>query len=93
MSKVNFRVCVENKGYEASLQLRSIYPVLFDSTASKRGMLRVIDEDGEDYLYPEAMFESIHIRRDSKVASFLTKIVKSAETAPYIPHINDRIGT
>jgi hypothetical protein len=51
-----FALCVQNEGYPASLELRKAYRVLADEQASKRHQLRVIDESGEDYLYPEEYF-------------------------------------
>lgn len=54
-----FTVCVQNTGYEASLELHKIYPVLPDEDALRHGLVRVIDESGEDYLYPEALFVPI----------------------------------
>lgn len=53
--------CVSNKGYRASLIERRIYRVLRDSEATKRGLLRVIDESGEDYLYPAELFVSVEL--------------------------------
>ena len=52
-------VCVDNEGYPASLEKRKIYVALRDPSAEKNGMLRVVDESGEDYLYPKALFRSI----------------------------------
>jgi hypothetical protein len=52
-------VCVENDGYAASLEKRKIYVSLRDATAEKHGMLRIIDESSEDYLYPKAFFREI----------------------------------
>jgi hypothetical protein len=52
-------VCVDNSGYAASLEKRKIYVVLRDATAEKRDLLRIVDESGEDYLYPRAFFRSI----------------------------------
>jgi hypothetical protein len=52
----NFVICVGNKGYSASLELRKIYQVLPDKAALKLHQIRVIDESGEDYLYPEDFF-------------------------------------
>ena len=52
-------VCVDNDGYAASLEKRKIYVVLRDAGAEKHGMLRIVDESGEDYLYPKAFFRSI----------------------------------
>ena len=48
-----FVVCVKNKDYPASLELRKLYQVVADPAAAKHHQLRVIDESGEDYLYPE----------------------------------------
>ena len=52
-------VCVENDGYPASLEKRKIYVALRDAAADKHAMLRIVDESGEDYLYPKAFFRSI----------------------------------
>ena len=54
-----FVVCVQNEGYPASLEKRKIYVALRDPTAEKHGQLRVIDESGDDYLYPKGFFRSI----------------------------------
>jgi len=52
-------VCIDNRDYRASLEPRKIYVVLRDAPAEKHGLLRVIDESGEDYLYPKALFRAI----------------------------------
>ncbi len=52
-------VCVDNDGYAVSLEKRKIYVALRDTSAEKHGMLRIIDESGEDYLYPKSLFRSI----------------------------------
>ncbi|WP_337287886.1 hypothetical protein [Candidatus Methylomirabilis sp.] len=56
-----FAVCVQNKGYEASLERNKIYVVLPDSEAEKDGDIRVVDESGEDYLYPADWFAVVEI--------------------------------
>jgi hypothetical protein len=56
-----FVVCLKNKGYEVSLEPRKIYQVLPDSEAAKHRQLRVIDESGEDYLYPASYFSPIEL--------------------------------
>jgi hypothetical protein len=56
-----FVVCVKNKGYEVSLETRKLYQVIADSDAAKHKQLRVIDESGEDYLYPENYFTPIDL--------------------------------
>jgi len=52
-------VCVDNDGYAVSLETRKIYVALRDAAAEKHDMLRIIDESGEDYLYPKAFFREI----------------------------------
>ena len=51
-----FAVCIDNSGYPASLALRKIYRVLRDEEAAQDSDLRVVDESGEDYLYPARNF-------------------------------------
>ncbi len=53
---IRFAVCVNNAGYPASLELHKVYRVLTDEDAEADGDLRVIDESGEDYLYPAERF-------------------------------------
>jgi hypothetical protein len=54
--QIHFAVCVRNRGNEASLELRKLYEIVSDPDAEKDGMLRVIDESGEDYLFPVSYF-------------------------------------
>jgi len=54
-------VCVANAGYPAALEKRKIYAALADADADKVGMLRVIDEAGDDYLYPRDFFSAIQL--------------------------------
>ena len=56
-----FVVCLENDGYEVSLERRKIYRVLPDDDAAKHRLVRVIDESGEDYLYPRRFFAPIEL--------------------------------
>lgn len=62
-----FALCIENKDCE-DLEKRKIYPVLTDNEASKEGYLRVIDESGEDYLYPESYFILVHLPHEAQEA-------------------------
>ncbi|HEY2760659.1 MAG TPA: hypothetical protein VGI75_07945 [Pirellulales bacterium] len=59
LGSAKFVVCLQNEGYEVSLEVRKIYQLLPDSDAAAHQMLRVIDESGEDYLFPQNMFEPI----------------------------------
>ena len=56
-----FVVCLKNNGYEASLEPRKIYQVLPDKEAESHKMIRVIDESGEDYLFPASLFSPISL--------------------------------
>ena len=56
-----FAVCIKNEGAEESLDLRKIYEILEDPAAEKRNFVRVIDEEGEDYLYPKAWFLALEL--------------------------------
>ena len=59
-----FAICVNNSEYPASLELHKIYRVLPDGGAEQEGDLRVIDESGEDYLYPADYFMMLELPRD-----------------------------
>ena len=61
-------VCINNEGYPASLEKRKIYLALRDATADKRGLIRVVDESGDDYLYPKTFFRSIALPEAIKKA-------------------------
>lgn len=58
---MKWMLCVTNKGYEASLEARKLYSTLNDEKAESRGFVRVVDESGEDYLYPREMFASLEL--------------------------------
>lgn len=61
-------VCLDNDGYAASLERRKIYIVLPDPEADENGLIRVIDESGEDYLYPKTSFSPITLPEPLKKA-------------------------
>ena len=56
-----YAVCIANKGNEASLERNKLYVVLPDRQAEADGLLRVIDEHGEDYLYPADWFVPVEV--------------------------------
>lgn len=56
MSKHAFAICIKNTDYEVSLELRKLYEILPDPNSENLGMVRVVDESGDDYLYPQAFF-------------------------------------
>lgn len=67
-AQTRFAVCIDNEGYRASLELRKIYLVLPDKKAAKHSLSRVVDESGEDYLYPERFFVPIRLPQALKEA-------------------------
>ena len=58
-----FVICTDNTGMEASLEVRKIYEVLTDKRAEKTGMLRVIDNSGEDYLHSAKRFIPVKLEK------------------------------
>lgn len=66
--KTSFVICLKNDGYEVSLELRKIYESLPDAEATRHGQVRVIDESGEDYLFPAEYFSAIELSPSLKRA-------------------------
>ena len=56
-----FLLCVSNDGFPVSLELRKVYQSVPDAAAKARHFVRVIDESGEDYLYPESCFVAVEL--------------------------------
>ncbi len=63
-SAPDFAVCINNSEYPASLELYKIYRNLPDEGAAQDGDIRVIDESGEDYLYPAGWFVPVELPRE-----------------------------
>ena len=70
--KKHFMICVDNRGYESSLEIRKLYEVLPDRVAEKHHQIRVIDESGEDYLYSETYFAPVRLPSVTKEKLDLT---------------------
>jgi hypothetical protein len=60
-TEYSYVVCIENTGYPAALELRKIYQRISDPMAEADGFVRVIDESGEDYLFPSRYFAAIEV--------------------------------
>jgi len=73
MNLHHFVVCIDNTDYPASLERCKIYQMLPDEQAEQRQYIRVIDESGEDYLYPQTLFIPITLSSELETA-----IVKAA---------------
>ena len=61
-------ICIDNSGYEASLERGKLYQLIPDDEAAKHHQLRVTDESGEDYLYPESCFMAVVLPETKKAA-------------------------
>jgi hypothetical protein len=61
--KKSFVVCLSNDGYAASFERRKIYVALRDAAAERNGLIRIVDESGEDYLYPQVRFARLKLPR------------------------------
>jgi hypothetical protein len=68
-----FAVCIRNAGFGASLEVRKLYPVVDDPDAEANDLIRVIDESGEDYVYPARLFQRltlpVEVQRALRLAS------------------------
>lgn len=64
----SYVLCVENSGYPASLELRKVYRRLPDRAAESDGFVRVVDESGEDYLFPARFFAAIELPQTAERA-------------------------
>jgi len=60
---VRFAICVSNAEVAASLELRKVYRLVSDPAAASEGLVRVVDESGEDYLYPDKFFVPIEVSK------------------------------
>jgi hypothetical protein len=73
MKTQEFAVCIQNAGYRASLEVRKLYPVVDDPDAAANDLIRVIDESGEDYVYPARLFQRLtlpaEVQRALRLAS------------------------
>jgi hypothetical protein len=64
--KPSFAVCIDNSEYPASLEIHKIYRVIPDQDAEQDGNLRIIDESGEDYIYPGRYFLTIDLPQETE---------------------------
>jgi hypothetical protein len=69
----SFAVCIRNAGFGASLEVRKLYAVVDDADAEANELIRVIDESGEDYVYPARLFQRLtlsgEVQRALRLAS------------------------
>jgi hypothetical protein len=70
--KKGFAVCLRNDGFAASLEVRKLYPFINDPEAEANKLIRVVDESGEDYLYPARLFRKLALPSDIQRALRVT---------------------
>jgi hypothetical protein len=68
----HFAVCIDNAAYPDDLKIRTIYQVLPDESAARSNYIRVVDETGEDYLYPAVLFVVIDVPAEAQKALIQT---------------------
>lgn len=61
-------ICLSNEGYAASLEVRKLYELIPDAKALAKHCIRIVDEDGEDYLYPENLFMPMEVSEPISLA-------------------------
>lgn len=59
-----FAVCLRNSGFSTSLEVRKLYPFISDRDAESNSLIRIIDESGDDYLYPARFFRKLALPTD-----------------------------
>jgi hypothetical protein len=64
--KRKFLLCIDNEGYKASLEIRKLYEKVPDKEAERHDQVRIIDESGEDYLYPSSFFVPVKLSIQTK---------------------------
>ena len=67
-TQLRFAVCIDNAGYPDDLNVRTIYYLLPDDSAARSKYLRIVDETGEDYLYPAELFALIDVSIEARKA-------------------------
>lgn len=63
-SETRFAICINDGGYVDDLKVKTVYQVVPDESAARSSCIRVIDETGEDYLYPVSLFVPIEVPRE-----------------------------
>jgi len=64
MNNIHFAICVSDGGYEDDLKVRTVYRILPDESAARSNYVRIVDETGEDYLYPASCFVRINMPKE-----------------------------
>ncbi len=73
MKPTRFVLCISNEDGNVDLEVGKVYPVVPDRKATAANLIRVIDESGEDYLYPAQQFASVRLPQSAKEALLSTR--------------------
>ncbi len=88
-----FAVCLENTGFIASLEVRKLYPVVSDPDAEANDLIRVIDESGEDYLYPSNLFQCLNLPSEVQRALCMESVADEVFPRFKIPVVTPKVTT
>lgn len=69
--ELRFAICIDDGGYVDDLKVRTVYRILPDESAARSDYVRVIDETGEDYLYPTSLFVPVEVPPEAAEALLL----------------------
>ncbi len=83
--KQKFLLCIDNQGYEASWEIRKLYETIPDKDAERHSQVRIIDESGEDYLYPSRFFAPVRLQCKQKTESSKKQSNKRVEASVNTP--------
>jgi hypothetical protein len=88
-SRERFVICVDNSDYPASLDVRKVYKVIPDRRGEQAGFIRVVDESGEDYLYPKEYFAPVLLPCGTKRLLRLGQLPPSHRVGLWPPYWRD----
>ncbi len=81
MKDIHFAICISDGGYEDDLKVRTVYRILPDESAARSNYVRIIDETGEDYLYPASCFVRISVPQEIEYIFALPKLPDKADVS------------
>ena len=82
-------ICINNEGYPVALEMFTAYETIPDTQAEKRGLIRVIDESGEDYLYPKSRFVSADVSPNI-YAALPDEVIQAPLSGDYVDPLTGR---
>ncbi len=89
--KHKFLLCMDNEGYEASLEMRKLYEKISDKEAERHNQVRIIDESGEDYLYPADFFAPVRLPAQTRTRILERAVSALAIALPDLESVDRRV--